>query len=197
MLVFHLETHPNYTCYTQCITFNIFPSYVHEVSYTLFGMLIMYWFPLAVIFYTYSSIFMEICRRSKEKSEGTTDSDLSRYIRDLFENIFYIHAYSLHIHIRTILHYISYFIRIKSFRVSCYLMLGNKVKRLINRHSLADKIRRSSSGFLSRARVRTLKMTITIIAVFIICWSPYYVMSVWWVTTIFQFPQNTKSAKST
>lgn len=46
-------------------------------------------------------------------------------------------------------------------------------------HSLADKIRRSSSGFLSRARVRTLKMTITIIAVFIMCWSPYYVMSVW------------------
>lgn len=112
MLVFHLETHPNYTCYTQCITFNFFPSYVHEVSYTLFGMLIMYWFPLVVIFYTYSSIFMEICRRSKEKSE--------------------------------------------------------------------DKIRRSSSGFLSRARVRTLKMTITIIAVFIICWSPYYVMSVWY-----------------
>ncbi|XP_070162740.1 adipokinetic hormone/corazonin-related peptide receptor variant I-like isoform X2 [Polyergus mexicanus] len=112
MLVFHLETHPNYTCYTQCITFNFFPSYVHEISYTLFGMLIMYWFPLIVIFYTYSSIFMEICRRSKERSE--------------------------------------------------------------------DKIRRSSSGFLSRARVRTLKMTITIIAVFIICWSPYYVMSVWY-----------------
>ncbi|KAL6437056.1 hypothetical protein ACFW04_004986 [Cataglyphis niger] len=112
MLVFHLETHPNYTCYTQCITFNFFPSHMHEISYNLFGMLIMYWFPLIVIFYTYSSIFMEICRRSKEKSE--------------------------------------------------------------------DKIRRSSSGFLSRARVRTLKMTITIIAVFIMCWSPYYVMSVWY-----------------
>lgn len=73
MLVFHLETHPNYTCYTQCVTFNFFPSYVHEISYSLFSMLIMYWFPLIVIFYTYSSIFMEICRRSKEKSEGTAD----------------------------------------------------------------------------------------------------------------------------
>ncbi|GAB1865803.1 Adipokinetic hormone receptor [Camponotus japonicus] len=112
MLVFHLETHPNYTCYTQCITFNFFPSHLHEISYTLFGMLIMYWFPLIVILYTYSSIFMEICRRSQEKNE--------------------------------------------------------------------DKIRRSSSGFLSRARIRTLKMTITIIAVFLICWTPYYVMSVWY-----------------
>lgn len=83
-----------------------------------------------------------------------------------------------------------YILFVKFPRASCYLTLDNKVKRLINRHFLADKIRRSSSGFLSRARVRTLKMTITIIAVFIICWSPYYVMSVWWVTTIFQFLQN-------
>ncbi|XP_025995016.1 gonadotropin-releasing hormone II receptor isoform X1 [Solenopsis invicta] len=111
MLVFHLETHPNFTCYTQCVTFNVFPSYAHEISYSLFVMLAMYWFPLIVIFYTYTSIFMEICRRSEESE---------------------------------------------------------------------DRIRRSSSGFLSRARVRTLKMTITIIAVFIICWSPYYVMSVWY-----------------
>ncbi|KAG5333014.1 GNRR2 protein, partial [Acromyrmex heyeri] len=110
MLVFHLETHPNHTCYTQCITFNIFPSYVHEVFYNLFSMVVMYWCPLIVIFYTYTSIFMEICRRSREK----------------------------------------------------------------------NRIRRSSCSFLSRARVRTLKMTITIIAVFIICWSPYYVMSVWY-----------------
>ncbi|XP_011637381.1 gonadotropin-releasing hormone II receptor isoform X1 [Pogonomyrmex barbatus] len=112
MLVFSLEKHPNHTCYTQCVTFNTFPSYMHQVSYSLFGMVTMYWFPLIVIFYTYTSIFLEICRRSKERIE--------------------------------------------------------------------DKIRRSSNGFLSRARVRTLKMTITIIAVFIICWSPYYVMSVWY-----------------
>ncbi|XP_012227163.1 adipokinetic hormone/corazonin-related peptide receptor variant I isoform X2 [Linepithema humile] len=112
MLVFRVETHPNFTWFTQCIAINTFPSYVHQVSYNLFGMVMMYWVPLIVIFYTYTSIFVEICRRSQERSE--------------------------------------------------------------------DKLRRSSSGFLSRARVRTLKMTITIIAVFIICWSPYYVMSVWY-----------------
>ncbi|RLU24278.1 hypothetical protein DMN91_004490, partial [Ooceraea biroi] len=112
MLVFHLETHPNHTCYTQCITFNTFPTYMHELSYSFFGMVTMYWFPLTVICYTYTSIFVEICRRSKEKNE--------------------------------------------------------------------DKIRRSSIDFLTRARVRTLKMTVTIITVFFICWSPYYVMSLWY-----------------
>ncbi|XP_011136225.2 gonadotropin-releasing hormone receptor isoform X1 [Harpegnathos saltator] len=109
MLVFHLEAHPKYTCYKQCITFNTFPSKMHELSYSLFVMMTMFWFPLIVIFYTYISIFVEICRRSRE-----------------------------------------------------------------------DRIRRSSIAFLSRARVRTLKMTITIIAVFIICWTPYYVMSIWY-----------------
>lgn len=158
MLVFHLETHPNYTCYTQCITFNIFPSYVHEVSYSLFGMVVMYWFPLIVIFYTYTSIFMEICRRSKERTEGKARNVIRRAVK------------------------ISKIIWKARNRLFSNL-LGNKIQLcdILNNGFFADRIRRSSSGFLSRARVRTLKMTITIIAVFLICWSPYYVMSVWWV----------------
>lgn len=111
-IVFHLETHPNITWYSQCVTFNAFPTYTHEITYSLFGMIMMYWFPLVVIIYTYMSILLEIRRRSK-KSED-------------------------------------------------------------------DKIRRSSIGFLTRAKIRTLKMTVIIIAVFFICWTPYYVMSLWY-----------------
>nr|QER78787.1 adipokinetic hormone receptor isoform 1 [Bombus lantschouensis]QGN75353.1 adipokinetic hormone receptor isoform 1 [Bombus lantschouensis] len=111
MLVFHLETHPNITWYSQCVTFNAFPTYTHEITYSLFGMIMMYWFPLVVIIYTYANILLEICRKSK-KSE--------------------------------------------------------------------DKIRRSSMAFLTRAKIRTLKMTVIIVAVFFICWTPYYVMSLWY-----------------
>ncbi|XP_032681197.1 gonadotropin-releasing hormone II receptor-like [Odontomachus brunneus] len=50
----------------------------------------------------------------------------------------------------------------------------------ISRRSKEDTIRRSSIDFLSRARVRTLKMTITIIVVFIICWTPHSVLSFWY-----------------
>ncbi|XP_035730524.1 gonadotropin-releasing hormone receptor-like isoform X2 [Vespa mandarinia] len=112
MMVFHLEAHPNITWYSQCITFNAFPTYTHELTYSLFGMVMMYWLPLLVIIYTYTSILLEICRRSKE--------------------------------------------------------------------SVEDRIRRSSLVFLSRARIRTLKMTIIIVAVFFVCWTPYYVMSLWY-----------------
>ncbi|XP_043483308.1 gonadotropin-releasing hormone II receptor-like isoform X2 [Leptopilina heterotoma] len=114
MIVFHVENHPNFTWYQQCITFNTFPSSTHELTYSLFGMLMMYWVPLTVIIYTYTSILIEIYKRSR-------DSDV-------------------------------------------------------------DKIRRSSLGYLGRARIRTLKMTIIIVLVFFVCWTPYYVMSLWyWV----------------
>ncbi|KAI5711308.1 hypothetical protein M8J76_000956 [Diaphorina citri] len=48
-------------------------------------------------------------------------------------------------------------------------------------HSI-DNIRRSGLGFLGRAKSRTLKMTIIIVVVFIICWTPYYIICVWFWT---------------
>ncbi|KAK2172267.1 hypothetical protein NP493_975g01000 [Ridgeia piscesae] len=36
------------------------------------------------------------------------------------------------------------------------------------------------SGQIERARIKTLKVTIVIVSVFVVCWTPYFVMSVWW-----------------
>ncbi|CAG2065717.1 unnamed protein product, partial [Timema podura] len=47
-----------------------------------------------------------------------------------------------------------------------------------------DTFRRSSLGYLGKAKVRTLKMTIIIVLVFIICWTPYYIMCVWYWSDI-------------
>ncbi|XP_058454972.1 adipokinetic hormone/corazonin-related peptide receptor variant I-like isoform X3 [Malaya genurostris] len=49
----------------------------------------------------------------------------------------------------------------------------------IFRHSRmpnSEGFRRSSIDILGRAKRRTLKMTITIVLAFVICWTPYYVM---------------------
>ena len=43
----------------------------------------------------------------------------------------------------------------------------------------ADGMRRLTGGTLGRARIKTIKMTICIVGVFVLCWTPYYVMSVW------------------
>nr|CAD7199384.1 unnamed protein product [Timema douglasi] len=57
-----------------------------------------------------------------------------------------------------------------------------------SRQTTTDTFRRSSLGYLGKAKVRTLKMTIIIVLVFIICWTPYYIMCVWYWS-------DTKSAK--
>lgn len=44
-----------------------------------------------------------------------------------------------------------------------------------------DGLRRSGAGVLNRARARTLKMTVVIVLVFIFCWTPYYIITLWWV----------------
>nr|AVI00624.1 adipokinetic hormone receptor [Hylobius abietis] len=44
----------------------------------------------------------------------------------------------------------------------------------------ADSVTRSSLGFLGKAKIRTLKMTIIIVFVFFVCWTPYHVMCVWY-----------------
>ncbi|XP_015126536.1 gonadotropin-releasing hormone II receptor isoform X2 [Diachasma alloeum] len=112
MIIFHVEAHPNHTWYEQCITLHSFPTGGHELTYSLFGMIMMYCFPLTVIIFTYSSILLEIYRKSRE--------------------------------------------------------------------SVHDRIRRSSLGFLGRAKIRTLKMTIIIVLVFFVCWTPYYIMCIWY-----------------
>ncbi|XP_019874462.2 adipokinetic hormone/corazonin-related peptide receptor variant I [Aethina tumida] len=112
-VVFHVESHPNITWYKQCVTYNVFPSQAHELMYNVFGMVMMYVFPLLVIIYSYASILLEIFRRMRNP-------------------------------------------------------IG------------ADTITRSSLNFLGKAKVRTLKMTIIIVFVFFVCWTPYNVMCVWY-----------------
>ncbi|XP_063241801.1 adipokinetic hormone/corazonin-related peptide receptor variant I-like [Bacillus rossius redtenbacheri] len=63
--------------------------------------------------------------------------------------------------------------------VFCYVSILMEICRR-SKETSTDTFRRSSLGYLGRAKARTLKMTIIIVLVFIVCWTPYYVMSVWY-----------------
>uniref|UniRef100_A0A8D8L7K1 Gonadotropin-releasing hormone II receptor n=1 Tax=Cacopsylla melanoneura TaxID=428564 RepID=A0A8D8L7K1_9HEMI len=63
--------------------------------------------------------------------------------------------------------------------IYCYAAI---LVEIYQRSQSIDNIRRSGLGFLGRAKSRTLKMTIIIVVVFIICWTPYYIMCVWFWT---------------
>lgn len=54
------------------------------------------------------------------------------------------------------------------------------VKFRVNWFVFLERFRRSNDDVLGRAKRRTLKMTITIVIVFIVCWTPFYVMSIWY-----------------
>ncbi|XP_014102594.2 gonadotropin-releasing hormone receptor isoform X1 [Bactrocera oleae] len=62
-----------------------------------------------------------------------------------------------------------------------YLEIYRKSKRMVkgdDKNGFA-RFRRSNDDVLGRAKKRTLKMTITIVIVFVICWTPYYIMCLW------------------
>ncbi|XP_023290915.2 adipokinetic hormone/corazonin-related peptide receptor variant I [Lucilia cuprina] len=58
-----------------------------------------------------------------------------------------------------------------------YVEIYRKSQRIVKG---IERFRRSNDDVLSRAKKRTLKMTITIVIVFIICWTPYYIICMWY-----------------
>ncbi|XP_034472404.1 gonadotropin-releasing hormone receptor isoform X2 [Drosophila innubila] len=60
-----------------------------------------------------------------------------------------------------------------------YLEIYRKNQRVL-KDVMAERFRRSNDDVLSRAKKRTLKMTISIVIVFIICWTPYYFICMWY-----------------
>ncbi|KAM6968151.1 gonadotropin-releasing hormone II receptor-like [Aplochiton taeniatus] len=55
----------------------------------------------------------------------------------------------------------------------------------INRQHLTNKagescLRRSGTDMIPKARMKTLKMTIIIVLSFVVCWTPYYLLGIWY-----------------
>ncbi|XP_057689354.1 gonadotropin-releasing hormone II receptor-like [Corythoichthys intestinalis] len=60
----------------------------------------------------------------------------------------------------------------------CY---GHIMLHIKNTHlKTKGQLRRSGTDGLSRARMKTLKMTVMIVLSFVACWTPYYLLGVWY-----------------
>ena len=70
VVIFHVERHPNVTWYEQCVAFNMFPTKLHELTYRVLGMIMMYGLPLVVIIISYACIIAEIFRRYQLSPDG-------------------------------------------------------------------------------------------------------------------------------
>ncbi|XP_042900353.1 adipokinetic hormone/corazonin-related peptide receptor variant I-like isoform X2 [Parasteatoda tepidariorum] len=75
-VIFHLESHPDYPEFIQCVSFNFFPTKYHKMAYNIFCLLALYGVPLVIIIFCYSCILWEISKRSRDN-----DGDLSQESR--------------------------------------------------------------------------------------------------------------------
>ncbi|ROT84956.1 putative adipokinetic hormone receptor isoform X2 [Penaeus vannamei] len=62
-MIFHVEKHPEYPWFEQCVTFNSFPSPTVELMYNVAGFLAMYAVPLCTIVFCYGSIVIVLYRK--------------------------------------------------------------------------------------------------------------------------------------
>lgn len=74
-VIFHIEYHPDYAWFAQCVTFNFFPTAAHELAYNLFNIITVYGLPLIVIIISYTIILCEITKKSRE-SKGKYSNEI-------------------------------------------------------------------------------------------------------------------------
>ena len=65
-VIFHVEYHPAFPWFTQCVTFNFFPTPAHELAYNLFNLITVYGLPLVVIIVSYSLIVWEMNQKTRQ-----------------------------------------------------------------------------------------------------------------------------------
>ncbi|KAK2853601.1 hypothetical protein Q5P01_006262 [Channa striata] len=66
--------------------------------------------------------------------------------------------------------------------VTCYTRIFCEISKRLKKDNLpfSDVHLRCSKNNIPRARMRTLKMSIIIVSSFIICWTPYYLLGLWY-----------------
>ncbi|NXV83947.1 GNRR2 protein, partial [Atlantisia rogersi] len=64
-----------------------------------------------------------------------------------------------------------------SVMIVCYIRILWEISKQLK---INKGLIRNQNDHISKARMKTLKMTIVIVATFIICWTPYYLLGLWY-----------------
>ncbi|CAG0884257.1 unnamed protein product [Darwinula stevensoni] len=78
MAVFHVEHHPNYTWFEQCVAFNFFPTRELEIFYNLVCMAVMVGVPLFSMAICYGAILVRLYKRSRDGITGEDSGSQER-----------------------------------------------------------------------------------------------------------------------
>ncbi|KAM3842761.1 gonadotropin-releasing hormone II receptor-like [Diretmus argenteus] len=63
----------------------------------------------------------------------------------------------------------------------CYTRILIEINRQMHKSKGGENcLRRSGTDIIPKARMKTLKMTVVIVTSFIVCWTPYYLLGIWY-----------------
>ncbi|KAK7146671.1 hypothetical protein R3I94_009491 [Phoxinus phoxinus] len=62
----------------------------------------------------------------------------------------------------------------------CYTCILIEINRQLHKSQAGETLRRSGTDMIPKARMKTLKMTVIIVVSFVVCWTPYYLLGIWY-----------------
>ncbi|KAL7634165.1 UNVERIFIED_CONTAM: hypothetical protein RMT77_015493 [Armadillidium vulgare] len=77
-IIFHVERHPYFTWFEQCVTFNSFPTKELELAYNIAGFLGMHLIPMIAIVFCYGSIVFALYRSVDKRQTPALDRAKSK-----------------------------------------------------------------------------------------------------------------------
>ena len=206
MYVFHVESHPDFPWYEQCVTFGSFSSRLYDFLYFFMGMIFLYICPLVVIIVTYGGIIIHLHRKSgsittcikRVKDETNQNWDQPEMIDDDGKSI----NFSLSLKPNYGFFFLDELATTtvkNSFKKSAMLsslpdfngtlwppkrsIASENIKK--SSHSLQRiemmemQIRRTNPGVIGKAKLNTINITVALVGAFLACWTPYYFMCIW------------------
>lgn len=169
--VFSVKTHPRHKWYTQCLDFRFTPGYntkfynISFLFYQIFVSFITFFLPLLVIIVTYSGIIKKIISKVSMKSNNNNNNNVSHSSNKDLSNCPLQINNNNNNNVTT------------TTSTTTTTTLNNNSS---NNNSMYFSKNRQDT--IRRAKRKTLKLAITIVIVFLICWTPYYSISiVFWI----------------
>ncbi|KAK2830018.1 hypothetical protein Q5P01_017949 [Channa striata] len=78
-------------------------------------------------------------------------------------------------------HFVTLYVFPLLVMIFCYTRILTKINGQMHKSKDGEHcLRRNGTDIIPKARMKTLKMTIVIVSSFVICWTPYYLLGIWY-----------------
>lgn len=161
MFVFHVVVIDSPKRFIQCTTYGSFSSRWQETLYNMLTFTFLFLLPLFIMISCYTRILFEISKKMTEDN-----CKFKKKKKNIMVTSWSVCKW----------HYpeVSYV---------CVICQANVLLLLwsLSHTVLSSKVQlRRSKNNIPKARMRMLKMTVVIVLSFIVCWTPYYMLGLWY-----------------